>query len=116
MLNITLKLTFKRARPTPFFDLLPPETYSFPSGHSLASCCFFGALAAILTARIKSKRVRAIVWIVASVMFLSIGFSTNLSRRASHYGRDRRICGGVDLDPGGEICGDAVGEQKEKKD
>jgi undecaprenyl-diphosphatase len=75
LLNITLKLTFKRARPTPFFDLLPPETYSFPSGHSLASCCFFGALAALLTARIKSKRVRTIVWIIASVMFLSIGLS-----------------------------------------
>ena len=75
LLNITLKLTFKRTRPTPFFDLLPPETYSFPSGHSLASCCFFGALAAILTARIKRKRVRAIVWIVAAVMFVSIGLS-----------------------------------------
>jgi membrane-associated phospholipid phosphatase len=75
LLNITLKLTFKRARPTPFFDLLPPETYSFPSGHSLASCCFFGALAAIITARVKSKRARTIVWIVATAMFLSIGLS-----------------------------------------
>lgn len=75
LLNITLKLTFKRARPTPFFDLLPPETYSFPSGHSLASCCFFGALAAIVTARIKSRRLRVLVWIFASLMFLSIGLS-----------------------------------------
>ena len=75
LLNITLKLTFKRARPTPFFDLSPPETYSFPSGHSLASCCFFGALAALLTARVKSKRMRVIVWIICSVMFLSIGLS-----------------------------------------
>ena len=75
LLNITLKLTFKRARPTPFFDLLPPETYSFPSGHSLASCCFFGALAAILTAHIKRKSMRAVVWIVCSLMFLSIGLS-----------------------------------------
>ena len=75
LLNITLKLTFKRTRPTPFFDLSPPETYSFPSGHSLASCCFFGALAVILTARIKRKRVRVIAWIVCSVMFLSIGLS-----------------------------------------
>jgi membrane-associated phospholipid phosphatase len=75
LLNITLKLTFKRTRPTPFFDLSPPETYSFPSGHSLASCCFFGALAVILTARIKRKRVRVISWIVCSVMFLSIGLS-----------------------------------------
>ena len=75
ILNTTLKLTFKRARPVPFFDLTPPETYSFPSGHSLASACFFGALAAILTARIKSKPVRTIVWIVCTLVFLSIGFS-----------------------------------------
>jgi undecaprenyl-diphosphatase len=75
VLNFTLKLTFKRARPTPFFNLTPPETYSFPSGHSLTSAVFFGALAAILTARIKSKRVRVAMWIVSTVMFLLIGFS-----------------------------------------
>lgn len=75
LLNITLKLAFKRPRPVPFFDLSPPETYSFPSGHSLTSAVFFGALAAILTARIKSKRVRVAMWIVATVMFLSIGLS-----------------------------------------
>lgn len=75
LLNITLKLTFKRARPEPFFNLSLPETYSFPSGHSLTSAVFFGALAAILTARIKSKRVRVAIWIVSSLMFLLIGFS-----------------------------------------
>jgi undecaprenyl-diphosphatase len=75
LLNVTLKLTFKRARPTPFFDLTPPETYSFPSGHSLASACFFGALAAILTARIKNRRARTIIWIVCTTAFISIGLS-----------------------------------------
>ncbi len=75
LLNISLKLAFKRPRPVPFFDLLPPETYSFPSGHALTSCCFFGAFAAILTARIKRKRVRTAVWIVCATMFLLIGLS-----------------------------------------
>lgn len=74
-LNTTLKLAFKRPRPIPFFDLTPPETYSFPSGHSLASCCFFAGLAAILSGRIKRKRARLINWIVASTMFLLIGLS-----------------------------------------
>jgi undecaprenyl-diphosphatase len=59
----------------PFFNLSPPETYSFPSGHSLTSAVFFGALAAILTARIKSKRVRLAIWIVSTTMFLLIGLS-----------------------------------------
>lgn len=75
LLNISLKLAFKRSRPVPFFDLFPPESYSFPSGHALTSACFFGALAAILTARIKSGRMRIVIWIVATLMFLLIGFS-----------------------------------------
>jgi undecaprenyl-diphosphatase len=74
-LNTTLKLAFKRPRPIPFFDLTPPETYSFPSGHSLASCCFFAGLAAILSGRIKRKRTRLISWLAAATMFLLIGLS-----------------------------------------
>ena len=74
-LNTTLKLAFARPRPIPFFDLTPPETYSFPSGHSLASCCFFAGLAAILSGRVKSRRMRIIIWIAASIMFLLIGLS-----------------------------------------
>ena len=74
-LNMTLKLAFKRARPVPFFDLLPPESYSFPSGHSLTSACFFGAFAAIVTARIKRRRPRILVWIVCITTFVLIGLS-----------------------------------------
>ena len=75
LLNITLKLAFKRPRPVPYFNLSPPESYSFPSGHSLTSAVFFGALAAILTARIRSTRVKATIWIVSTAMFLLIGLS-----------------------------------------
>lgn len=75
MLNTTLKLAFARPRPVPFFNLTKPETYSFPSGHSLASCCFFAGLAAILSGRIKSRRTRIIIWIAAATMFLLIGLS-----------------------------------------
>jgi undecaprenyl-diphosphatase len=75
LLNMTLKLAFKRARPEPFFNLSVPETYSFPSGQSLMSACFFGALAALLTARIQRRRVRIVIWIFATSMFLLIGLS-----------------------------------------
>jgi undecaprenyl-diphosphatase len=74
-LNTTLKLAFARPRPMPFFDLTPPETFSFPSGHALASCCFFAGLAALLSGRVKPGRARIIIWIVASIMFLLIGLS-----------------------------------------
>lgn len=75
VLNTTLKLAFKRPRPIPFFNLTAPETYSFPSGHSLASCCFFAGLAAILSGRVKRRRVRVVIWIAAAAMFLLIGLS-----------------------------------------
>lgn len=75
LLNVTLKLAFKRSRPVPFFDLLPPESYSFPSGHSLTSCVFFGAFAAIMTARLKRKRIRVLLWVLCTTMFLLIGLS-----------------------------------------
>jgi undecaprenyl-diphosphatase len=75
ILNMTLKLTFHRARPVPFFNLTAPESFSFPSGHSLGSFCFFGALAIILTTRIHKHRVRVVIWIVASVMVFLIGLS-----------------------------------------
>ena len=74
-LNISLKLAFKRARPEPFFDLLPPESYSFPSGHALTSACFYGAFAALITARIQSRRTRVLVWIVCTITFVLIGLS-----------------------------------------
>lgn len=75
LLNITLKLAFKRVRPEPFFNLATPRSFSFPSGHSLASFCFFGALAAIVNARTKSRRLRFLILITATVIILLIGLS-----------------------------------------
>jgi membrane-associated phospholipid phosphatase len=75
ILNTTLKLTFKRPRPVPFFNLLAPESFSFPSGHSLASFCFFGALATILAARIHNRTIHITVWTIASVLVFLIGLS-----------------------------------------
>jgi membrane-associated phospholipid phosphatase len=75
MLNITLKLAFKRVRPEPFFNLATPRSYSFPSGHALASFCFFGALAAILHARSENPRIRLAIKIVAPIVIFLIGFS-----------------------------------------
>ena len=116
LLNITLKLAFKRPRPVPFFNLTPPETYSFPSGHSLTSAVFFGALAAILHG---ANQVEACASDHMDRLYVDVLVDwafENLSRRASHDGRDRGICGGVDLDPGGEVCGDGVGAQATKKE
>lgn len=75
LLNTALKLSFRRTRPVPFFDTPLPGTYSFPSGHALWSFCFYGALAAIITARIQSRIVRVVIWAVAALLVLLIGLS-----------------------------------------
>ena len=75
LLNTTLKLAFKRVRPEPFFNLATPKSFSFPSGHSLASFCFFGALAVILNARVRNRGRRLAISITAAVLVLLIGLS-----------------------------------------
>ena len=75
VLLVMLKLAFRRARPEPFFDTILPSSYSFPSGHSLASFCFYGALAVILTDRTEKLWQQIIVWILSLAMILLIGIS-----------------------------------------
>jgi undecaprenyl-diphosphatase len=75
LLDQILKLAFHRGRPAAFFGYPLPETYSFPSGHSMVSICFFGVLAAVLTARMASRARRAAVWAAAVAVVLMIGVS-----------------------------------------
>ena len=75
VLNWALKAFFQRPRPLPFFGLTTPASYSFPSGHSLAAFCFYGALAALVTARLRSPLLRAAVWAGAVVIVVAVGFS-----------------------------------------
>lgn len=75
VLNITLKLSFGRARPEAFFETPQPSSYSFPSGHALLSVCFYGALAVIITHRLHSNPARFIVWAAAALLVVLIGFS-----------------------------------------
>jgi undecaprenyl-diphosphatase len=75
LLNWILKSVFQRPRPLPFFGLTVPASYSFPSGHSLAAFCFYGALAALVTARLRSTLWSAVVWAGAVVIIVTVGFS-----------------------------------------
>lgn len=75
ILLVSLKLVYRRTRPEPFFDTILPASFSFPSGHSLASFCFYLALAAIITMRIENKRFRILIWIFSAALVLLIGIS-----------------------------------------
>jgi undecaprenyl-diphosphatase len=74
VLDLALKHTFHRARPIGFFGI-SPSSYSFPSGHALGSLCFYGVLAAILSARVRGRAARFCIWIAASILVTLIGFS-----------------------------------------
>lgn len=70
-----LKLAFHRTRPQAYFGLVSPSNYSFPSGHAITACCFWGVLAAILAARARSKWAKAALWASAAVLAGLVGFS-----------------------------------------
>ncbi len=74
-LDQLLKLAFHRTRPAAFFGLTSPANYSFPSGHAITACCFWGVLAAILAARAGSARVKAGLWASAAILTAMVGFS-----------------------------------------
>jgi undecaprenyl-diphosphatase len=70
-----MKFGFHRRRPVPFFGIAAPHSWSFPSGHSLLSFCFYATLAALWTARIQTRWARALIWAAAVIVIGSIGFS-----------------------------------------
>jgi undecaprenyl-diphosphatase len=74
VLDLSLKYAFHRHRPIPFFVAVP-HTYSFPSGHSLFSFCFYGVLAGVLAGRIGSRLGRVLIWTLAALLVAAIGLS-----------------------------------------
>ncbi len=76
LLDVGLKELFARTRPQAFFDFYPaPESFSFPSGHSLFAVCFFGGIAVLLSHRLQGRFPQVLVWAVAVGAILLIGIS-----------------------------------------
>lgn len=75
ILLTVLKAIFQRARPDAYFDYALPSSYSFPSGHSLSSVCFYGILAWLVTARMKNRAAKIAVWTLAVLLIFLIGLS-----------------------------------------
>ena len=75
VLDQLLKLVFHRPRPATFFSLTEPMGYSFPSGHALVACAFFGGLAVFAAARTGSRARRCLYYMVSTLLIAAIGFS-----------------------------------------
>jgi len=74
-LDYILKMLFRRTRPEVFFGYTLPHSYSFPSGHSMLSACFFGVLAAVAAPRFPSLWQKTAIWVTAAASTLLIGLS-----------------------------------------
>jgi undecaprenyl-diphosphatase len=75
LLDEGMKLIFHRPRPAPWFEYPSPSTYSFPSGHSFVSFCFYLALAEILIRDEWPAGRKIAMWMGAGILTLAIGFS-----------------------------------------
>lgn len=75
LLNVLLKYTFQRARPSFDNPILTLTTYSFPSGHTAAATLFYGTLAAYLVCVTRAWGVRAAIMSVAVLMVALVGLS-----------------------------------------
>lgn len=75
VLNLVLKLSFRRARPDPFFGITAPDSFSFPSGHTLFSFCLFGTLAVVIHQRMRGTAARVALWSCAGALVTLVGLS-----------------------------------------
>ena len=73
ILNVTLKNIFRRPRPTLFFEIARPNSFSFPSGHAMASTAIYGMVAFVL-GRVH-PRIRRPVYALSATLVVLIGIS-----------------------------------------
>jgi membrane-associated phospholipid phosphatase len=73
-LNFWLKYLFHRSRPD-LLHIIKETGYSFPSGHAMASMCFYGMGAFLIMRTIPSWRGRLTVVTLAGMLIVAIGIS-----------------------------------------
>jgi membrane-associated phospholipid phosphatase len=75
LMNVLLKYTFQRARPSFDEPLVTLATYSFPSGHASGAALFYGFLAAYLVCVAPRAGLRALVLAGAVAMVTLVALS-----------------------------------------
>lgn len=75
LLNVLLKYTFQRARPSFDEPLVTLATYSFPSGHTMSATVFYGFLAAYCVCRIQRPGLRVLAGLAACCMVALVALS-----------------------------------------
>lgn len=74
MLNVVMKELVARERPSISIPL-GAEGYSFPSGHAMNAIICYGILTYFITKKIRSKFIRIVLWIIATIVIILVGIS-----------------------------------------
>jgi undecaprenyl-diphosphatase len=72
-LNVMLKHTFERPRPTLFQEIATLHSYSFPSGHAMAAAAIYGSMGVVVSRLAPTHRRPLVVGL--PVLILMIGLS-----------------------------------------
>lgn len=75
LINVLLKQAFLRARPSFSDPILTLSTYSFPSGHVLGATLFYGVLAAVIVANLRTWPRRALIVLAACALVILVGIT-----------------------------------------
>ncbi len=75
LLEMLLKISFRRTRPDLWPALVTEKTPSFPSGHATMSCLFFGAVVALVFHLSGNRLLRAFAAAGGAAVILAVGFS-----------------------------------------
>lgn len=97
LLNVGLKNLMQRPRPLLHEPLVHLTTYSFPSGHAVASTVFYGAICALVFTHARSRALKLLAAVAGAVMVLLVTFSRVYL--GAHYLSD--VIAGVAV---GSIC------------
>jgi undecaprenyl-diphosphatase len=72
-LNVMLKHTFERARPTLFQEIATLHSYSFPSGHAMAAAAIYGMMGVVIARLAPAHRWPLVLGL--PILILTIGAS-----------------------------------------
>lgn len=75
LLNVVLKNVFLRARPHFENPILTLTSYGFPSGHTMAATCLYGALCTFAVWSLRPWAWRVLTILAAGFLIMLVGFS-----------------------------------------
>lgn len=75
LINYILKEIIQRQRPPLELRMIEENSFSFPSGHAMASVAFYGLIIYFIYGNFKNKKIRIIINISLSILIFLIGIS-----------------------------------------